>query len=264
MDLSRLEFRETDSLKRKIDGFRPFPRELAENLRENLIVDWTYNSNAIEGNTLTLSETKVVLEYGLTVHGKPLKDHLEAVNHRDAIDFLLALADKKEPIGEGDIRSIHRLVLKEIDDENAGKYRSVAVRITGASHVPPDPFDVPDQMRDLVEKCNGDWKSLHPIVQSALLSGEFAKIHPFIDGNGRTSRLLMNLVLLRNGYQPVIVPNQRRLEYIESLDKAHSSGDYSAYVAFIDGLEKDKEHWLLDSVLSKTIRNSGKEADCER
>ena len=249
MDIENLSFSRIDVLKEKIDAHMPLSPSLTKNLLDNLIVDWTYNSNAIEGNSLTLTETKVVLEYGITVNGKPLKDHLEAVNHEKAIYHLLDLAKKQNPLTEFDIRSLHHLILKGIDDKNAGVYRKEKVIITGARHVPPSYVQVLALMEKLIIDFNGEWKKYHPIVRASLLSGEFVKIHPFVDGNGRTSRLLLNLSLMRDGYLPIVIQNKDRLRYIESLDKAHFENDYSQYVKFISECEMDKENWLLSDIL---------------
>lgn len=246
-----IDFTEVDSLKRIIDAQDKLSPSLARNLEENLIVEWTYNSNAIEGNSLTLAETKIVLEYGLTVHGKPLKDHLEAVDHREAIDLLLDMVSKKAPLSELDIRSLHHLILKGIDDKNAGVYRKEQVFISGARHLPPSFMQVPQLMGELVKDFNGGWKKDHPILRAALLSGEFVRIHPFIDGNGRTSRLLLNLSLMRDGYLPIVIKKEDKPAYIEALDKAHHENDYQDYVLFLAGLEKEKEKWMIAHVFEE-------------
>lgn len=251
MEINDLNFAEIDALKERIDSHKPLTTSLRKNLLDNLVIDWTYNSNAIEGNSLTLSETKVVLEYGITVNGKALKDHLEAVDHKEAIYLLLDLAKKKTPLTEFDIRSLHHLILKGIDDKNAGTYRKEQVIITGARHIPPSYVQVPELMERLVDDFNGKWKKYHPIIRASLLSGEFVKIHPFVDGNGRTSRLLLNLSLIKDGYSPIVIKNKDRLRYIEVLDKALFENAYSQYIKFVAEYEKDKEKWLLSNVLER-------------
>lgn len=181
-----------DALKAKLDGYRPLSKEIVSNLHENLVLRWTYHSNAIEGNTLTLKETKVALE-GITVGGKTLREHFEAINHRDAILFVEELVNKQQALDEWSIKSLHQLVLKNIDADNAGKYREVNVVISGAEHTPPQALQVPEQMQTFIEWYNTDAGTLHPVERAARVHGEFVKIHPFTDGNGRTSRLLMNL-----------------------------------------------------------------------
>lgn len=235
IDLDDNYFDEVDSLKNELDGKRPIPKETLKSLRESINLEWTYNSNGIEGNTLTLRETQVVLE-GITVGGKSIKEHLEAINHEKAILFLDDLVKDNEPISEWNIKNIHQLILKDIDNENAGRYRKENVTIKGATHIPPDYLKVPELMEKLILTYN-TWNEYHPIIQAALLHGELVKIHPFVDGNGRTSRLLMNLVLMNNGYNPVIIKKESRLKYYEALDKAHTTGDYTDFVKLVNKLE---------------------------
>ena len=235
IDLDGNYFDEVDSLKKELDSKRPIPKETLKSLRESINLEWTYNSNGIEGNTLTLRETQVVLE-GITVGGKSIKEHLEAINHEKAILFLDDLVKDNEPISEWNIKNIHQLILKDIDNENAGRYRKENVTIKGATHIPPDYLKVPELMEKLILTYN-TWNEYHPIIQAALLHGELVKIHPFVDGNGRTSRLLMNLVLMNNGYNPVIIKKESRLKYYEALDKAHTTGNYTDFVKLVTKLE---------------------------
>ncbi len=235
IDLDDNYFDEVDSLKKELDSKRPIPKETLKSLRESINLEWTYNSNGIEGNTLTLRETQVVLE-GITVGGKSIKEHLEAINHEKAILFLDDLVKDNEPISEWNIKNIHQLILKDIDNENAGRYRKENVTIKGATHIPPDYLKVPELMEKLILTYN-TWSEYHPIIQAALLHGELVKIHPFVDGNGRTSRLLMNLVLMNNGYNPVIIKKESRLKYYEALDKAHITGNYTDFVKLVTKLE---------------------------
>ncbi len=235
IDLDDNYFDEVDSLKRKLDSKRPIPKETLKSLRESINLEWTYNSNGIEGNTLTLRETQVVLE-GITVGGKSIKEHLEAINHEKAILFLDDLVKDNEPISEWNIKNIHQLILKDIDNENAGRYRKENVTIKGATHIPPDYLKVPELMEKLILTYN-TWNEYHPIIQAALLHGELVKIHPFVDGNGRTSRLLMNLDLMNSGYNPVIIKKESRLKYYEALDKAHTTGNYTDFVKLVTKLE---------------------------
>ena len=210
-------------------------KETLKSLKDSINLEWTYNSNGIEGNTLTLRETQIVLE-GITVGGKSLKEHLEAINHEQAILFLDDLIKDKEPMTEWNIKNIHQLVLKDIDNENVGKYRDENVRIMGANHIPPDYLIIPELMEELILRYE-DWKKYHPIIRAALIHGELVKIHPFVDGNGRTSRLVMNLSLMNDGYVPVIIKKDKRLEYYNDLDKAHTTGDYTDFVKLINELE---------------------------
>jgi Fic family protein len=233
-----------DQQKKAIDLLRPLTKNQHNTLRNNLIVEWTYNSNAIEGNTLTLSETKVVLE-GITIGGKSVVEHLEAINHRDAILFLESVVGRQEKISEWNIKNLHQIILKGIDNLNAGKYRMENVLIGGAKHIPPDYLIVPIQMQKLVFEDNREWIHYHPVVRAALLHGEFVKIHPFIDGNGRTARLLLNLVLMSNGYPPIVIKKESRLAYYEALDTAHTTLNYSKFVQLIATLVFEAEQlWL--------------------
>lgn len=229
------DFSYIDSLKESIDKHRPFSKRLANSLREKLIVEWTYNSNAIEGNTLTLSETKVVLE-GLTIGGKSMIEHLETINHREAIFFIEELISNKEPLSEWNIKNIHALILKEIDNTNAGKYRSENVVISGAEHIPPKHYEIGDLMQKLIAEYQSEWKGFHPVLRATLLHGEFVKIHPFIDGNGRTSRLLLNFELMQNGYPPIIIKNAERARYYDVLDLAHTTMNYQPFVKLVSEL----------------------------
>ena len=235
IDLDDNYFDEVDRLKIKLDSKRPIPKETLKSLKKTIDLEWTYNSNGIEGNTLTLRETQVVLE-GITVGGKSIKEHLEAINHEKAILFLDDLVKDNEPISEWNIKSIHSLVLKDIDNENAGRYRRENVTIKGATHIPPDYLKLPELMEKLIVNYNV-WDKYHPIIKAALLHGELVKIHPFVDGNGRTSRLLMNLDLMNSGYLPVIIKKESRLKYYETLDKAHTTGNYTDFVKLVVELE---------------------------
>lgn len=238
------DFSYIDSLKEAIDERRPFSKGLANSLQEKLIVEWTYNSNAIEGNTLTLSETKVVLE-GITIGGKSMVEHLEVINHRDAILFVRDLTANKEPLSEWSIKNIHTLILKEIDNANAGKYRKENVVISGAKHVPPKHYEIGDLMQKLIGEYQNEWGDFHPVVRATLLHGEFVKIHPFIDGNGRTSRLLLNFELIKNGYPPIIIKNEDRVRYYDALDLAHTTMNYESFIKLVSELVIESEKlWL--------------------
>jgi len=229
------DFSVIDSLKESIDGHRPFSKGLIDSLREKLIVEWTYNSNAIEGNTLTLSETKVVLE-GITIGGKSLTEHLEAINHREAIYFIEELIASQAPLSEWNIKNMQALILKEIDHDNAGKYRNENVVISGAKHIPPKFYEISDLMQRLAAEYQNEWKNFHPVVRAALLHGEFVKIHPFIDGNGRTARLLLNFELMKNGYPPVIIKSEARAGYYDALDLAHTTMNCASFIELISKL----------------------------
>lgn len=225
-------FSELDALKNRLDALRPLPQAALRNLHDELVLRWTYHSNAIEGNTLTLMETKVVLE-GITVGGKLMREHFEAINHRDAILYVEDVVRREDALTEWQIRNLHRLILKQIDDENAGVYRKLNVTIAGARHVPPDMLLVPEQMAALLYWYDHDATALHPVERAARLHVDFVKIHPFVDGNGRTARLLLNLELLKAGFPAVVLPVERRLAYYEALDKAHVEGDVADFVTLV-------------------------------
>ena len=225
-------FKELDGKKQKLDSKRPLPKETLKSLEENFKLEWTYNSNAIEGNTLTLKETKVVLE-GITIGGKTMREHLEVINHKEAIEFLEELVQYNNELSEMDIKNIHAIVLKGIDNENVGRYRTENVIISGASHIPPDAIIVPESMEKLIYRYD-EWKEkYHPIIVAALLHAEFVKIHPFIDGNGRTARLLMNFEVMKNGYPPIIIKNEERHKYYDALDVGALTGDYTDFVKMV-------------------------------
>ncbi|MBE7024749.1 MAG: Fic family protein [Ruminococcaceae bacterium] len=208
-------FAEVDALKAELDKRRPLTQGELQRLRDEFLIEYTYNSNAIEGNTLTLQETALVLE-GVTVDKKPLKDHLEAVGHRDAFLFVEALVKNKVPFSESIIKQIHTLLLMD-RPEDRGVYRRIPVRIMGAYHEPPDPILVPEQMEKLVAEFSND-KKLHPIERAALFHLKFEGIHPFVDGNGRTGRLILNLMLMQAGYPPINVKYSDRKRYYEAFD----------------------------------------------
>lgn len=209
-----------------------------------MIVEWTYNSNVIEGNTLTLSETKVVLE-GITIGGKSIVEHFETINHREAILFVEDLVSNKERLSVRNIKKINALILKEIDNKNAGKCRMENVVISGAKHIPPKYYEIDSLMQKLITEYHNDWTNFHPVVRATLLHGEFVKIHPFIDGNGRTSRLLLNFELMKNGYTPIIIKNENRAKYYEVIDLAHTTLNYEPFIELVSELVLESEKlWL--------------------
>ncbi len=238
------DFSKLDAMKKSIDEHRPLSTNVVKSLREKLIVDWTYNSNAIEGSTLTLSETKVVLE-GITIGGKSVTEHLEVINHKQAIEYLETIIKEKKDLTEWILKNIHQLILKDIDDYNAGKYRNENITISGANHMPPNHMIVSESMQELFTEYAREWDHYHPVIKACLLHGEFVKIHPFIDGNGRTARLILNFELMKYGYPPIVITKSRRLEYYEALDLAHTTIDYSKFVDFVSSFLMDSELlWL--------------------
>ncbi|MBO0588408.1 Fic family protein [Sporosarcina sp. E16_8] len=240
-------FQEIDRKKQLLEGKRPLPTYTLKSLREKLLLEWTYNSNAIEGNTLTLKETKVVLE-GITVGGKTMREHLEVINHRDAILYVEEIVANNESFSEWQIKNLHRLILKGIDDAYAGRYRDQQVYISGAEHVPPEPFLIKEKMEELISLHDGEAESLHPIERAARLHIIFVGIHPFIDGNGRASRLLLNLDLMKDGFPPIVIKTENRLSYYDALDKAHTTGIYDDFIELVKSEVEHTLDWYLSMV----------------
>lgn len=203
--------------KEELDKLRPFTRGELERVNEEFIVEYTYNSNAIEGNTLTLKETDLVLK-GLTINKKPLKEHLEAIGHKEAFEYVLELVKNKEELTETIIKNIHYLVLND-KKEDRGVYRRIPVKIIGAKHVPPEPYLIKEKMEHLLLSFKNDKESI--ITKLARFHIEFEAIHPFIDGNGRTGRLLVNLELMKAGYPPIDIKYKDRLSYYNAFDEYH-------------------------------------------
>ena len=228
-------FQHLNKLKQRLDALLPLPPAVVANLHEELVLQWTYNSNAIEGNTLTLKETKVALE-GVTIGGKTLREHFEAVNHRDAITYVEATVKNEEPFTGHVIRNLHTLIMKNIDDENSGAWRNHNVIISGARHTPPDAVLVSEQMDAFIHWHENEGQGLHPVELATRTHADFVKIHPFMDGNGRAARLLMNLDLMKHGFPAIVLPVTCRLEYYEALDTAHMDGDYEPFLSLICSL----------------------------
>jgi len=206
---------------RKLIAMRPLHSETLKSLKDYYRIGLTFSSNALEGNSLTESETKVVIEDGLTIEGKPLRDVYEAVGHAKAYDYIYQLATNKT-LEETDILMLHRLFYQQIDADQAGYYRSVAVFISGSRYAVTAPNKIAAEMKKFVEWFNKNESKLHPVEFAALVHQKFVFIHPFIDGNGRLARLLMNLALLRNDYSIALIPAILRHKYIATLELAHT------------------------------------------
>jgi Fic family protein len=218
--------------KARLDVLRPLPTGVLTRLRQNLDLEWIYNSNAIEGSTLTLQETRLILETGLTIGGKSLREHFEVTNHRDAIAYVEDLVSQAAEITPHHVRQLHKLVLTQIDDEHGGQYRVTPVRIAGADHTPPDAWEIPRLMTEW-----GDWLAQvgaeqHSVIIAALAHHRLAAIHPFVDGNGRTARLVMNLILMKQGYPPTVIERVNRKQYYRVLAHA-DDGQFRPLVNFI-------------------------------
>ncbi|MDL2287958.1 Fic family protein [Oscillospiraceae bacterium OttesenSCG-928-F05] len=219
-----MDFSQIDTLLLELNRARPLnPGELAR-LSEQFTIEFTYESNAIEGNTMTLSETALVLKEGVTIAGKPLREHLELIGHRDAFDYVRGLVGPDAPpLSESVIKTIHSLVLMN-DRDNRGVYRSVQVVITGAAHTPPPPFGIAPQMEELIADYHSGMATLHPIERAALFHIRFEGVYPFIDGNGRTGRLVMNLELMRGGYPLINIKHADRRRYYQCFTDYHQGG----------------------------------------
>ncbi|WP_300704530.1 Fic family protein [Bacteroides sp.] len=216
---------EIDVLKEQLSSLRPLPEEALKKIQDALDIEYTYESNRIEGNTLTLQETALVVNEGVTISGKSMREHLEAINHTEAINYIKDIAKQDIEISERTIKEIHALILHGIDRENAGRYRTVPVMISGSTHMPPQPYLIEKQMEDFMLRFRQmEEEKVHPVLVAAYLHDELVRIHPFIDGNGRTSRLLMNLYLLRNGYVIITLKgsNDAKINYYKALEKSHT------------------------------------------
>jgi len=254
-------FEELDYLYGKLQGIRPLSPESVRRLSEDFMIDYTYNSNAIEGSTLTLEETALVLKEGVTIGGKPLQHHLEAIGHRDAYYYVEDLVKNKVPISEKVIKDIHSLVLMDRQTDK-GVYRSVPVRV-GSFH-PCQPYEVPIQMEWLMRVYNGEMQNLHVIERAALFHLRFETIHPFIDGNGRVGRLLLNLELMKEGYPPVNVKFTDRAKYYDCFNHyRENDNDPSQMTALVEGYAIDELKRYIDiAEQSDNLRNNHPDDFC--
>lgn len=243
----KVMFKEIDIKKNLLDSKRPLDKAAVENLKKYFDVELTYNSNAIEGNTLTITETKVILEDGLTIgKGKSLKEHLEVINHKEAIDYIDDIVSKDLDISERVIKDLHYLILKSIDNKNAGEYRQTNVLISGSKHRPVEHYLVKERMVELVEWYKNNKDKKHPIELAAEFHFRYVYIHPFIDGNGRTARLLMNLILMRNGYPVTVIRTEDRDEYMKALEEASVKGNLDDFINIVtEAVDKSLDMYLF-------------------
>jgi len=247
-----------------LGSFRPLSASVLHTLREQFSLEWTYHSNAIEGNTLSLRETQLVLQEGITIKGKSLREHFEAKNHEKAIKFLEQILVPKKTITEKDILRLHEYILEGIEEDFAGRYRNGQVRIAGTTFIPPNAQKVPDLMKSYSQKLRRKPKRTHLIQFSAWVHHHFVWIHPFFDGNGRTARLLMNILLMRDGYPPAIILRNDRKKYYDALERANH-GDYKKMELIVGqaversldiylqtcGIAKKNDQYVLLSELAK-------------
>ncbi len=238
---------EIDALKSKLNKFREFD---SYRIAQALELEYTFESNRIEGNTLTLRETDLVINEGLTVSGKSMREHLEAINHHEAIAYIKHLIDSRTSLNEREVLSIHNLILRGIHPDDAGRYRRVQVMIKGSSHMPPQPFMVAKEMEDFFIWYGTNKKQIHPILLAGEMHQRLVTIHPFIDGNGRTSRLVMNLILLQSGY---VIANIKgdydtRMHYYNALETAQTKNSKEDFLLFIAQTEKESLVRYLDII----------------
>ena len=229
INIEELLLKRVDEKKKRLDNLRPLPRDALKRLLEDIRLRHTYHSDAIEGNTLTLQETKLVLEEGITIGGKPLKDHVEAKNDAEAFDLIVKLVHAKKPLSQDIIQQIHEIVTKGILEES-GKYRTENVRITGSKTTPPSYLKIVKLMEEYISNIRE--LKLHPIRKTAFIHHELVRIHPFMDGNGRVGRLITNLYLMNQGYPPVVLKKEDRRKYYQVLQRA-DDGDLSPFANFI-------------------------------
>jgi Fic family protein len=257
-----------------LNSYRPLPEAAVRKLREQFGIEMTYNSNAIEGNSLTLKETFLVINEGLTIKGKPLRDHLEAKSHTEALEYLYELVDKdrRSTLSERLIRELNQIVMRDIDKEWAGRYRNSNVIIGGADHTPPEAVVVPQLMQELIDWVRQNRKALHSVELAAVLHHRLVNIHPFFDGNGRTARLVMNVVLMQAGFPLAVVLKNDRKRYYRTLGEADRR-NYVPFVRFIaqavqrsldiylkvlTPARKNKEHFISLAELAKDSKFTDK------
>ena len=206
---------------------------LIKQLKMDLNIKWTYNSTGIEGNSFTLNQTRVLLADGITIGGKKIADHLEIIGHSKAIEYLEDIINNEIELTEREIKNLHSLVTKDIEGVNSGAYRNIDVYINGSKHTPPSNVIVFEKMQQLMLWYNNEGKNYHPIEKAAILHGKFVTIHPFIDGNGRTARLLLNFELMKNNYPPIIIEVEERDKYFDALEAGNVSDDWDLFTEFI-------------------------------
>ena len=226
-------FAQADSLKQKLDALRPLPDWAIRQLKADMLVRFTYHSNAIEGNTLTIFETKAVLEDGIIVDGKSLREHLDVVGHAQAIRYLEELVNEKAPLTSRVLKELHNLILRGQDPENAGCYRRINVLISGANHTQPSADLIPEAMEHFFDWYEKSARELHPLERAARVHADFVNIHPFKDGNGRMARLIMNLEIMKAGYPTLILPVESRPSYYAALDRIAVQKDYEPFLKLI-------------------------------
>ncbi|GGD03230.1 Fic family protein [Hyunsoonleella pacifica] len=227
-----------------LEAARPLPNIALQKIKEALSIEWTYNSNSIEGNTLSLRETQMVLQEGVTIKGKSLREHFEAKNHETAINYLYTLVSKGYKLNEKDILALHALVLRSIEDDFAGRLRNAGVRISGANFIPPNARKVSQLLDDLVHFVTKNPLGLNVIELATVFHHKFVWIHPFFDGNGRTVRLSMNLILMAHGFPPAIILKNDRKKYYDALNLANKGNYAKLMLLMCQSLERTLNIYL--------------------
>jgi len=239
--------------KKKLVSLKPLNKEQLRLIREQIEVEYIYNSTSIEGNTLSLNETRLILERGITISGKSLREHLDIINQKEAIFWIEEFIKKKSRIKESDIIELHRLVLKGISNYWAGKYKTSQNRILGSKLKTTPAYKVGSEMSSLAYSVENN-KEFNTIELAAYIHHELVKIHPFVDGNGRTARLLMNLILMREGYPPIVIMNRERKKYFDALEKAHF-GNHKEFFDFIGRCVERSLNLYLNALIPTTKDN---------
>lgn len=227
-----------------LNQHRPLPHSAISKIKEALTIEWTYNSNSIEGNTLSLRETQMILQDGITIRGKSLREHFEAKNHENAIYYLNEIVNEEYILRSIDILSLHNLVLRSIEDDFAGRIRNASVRISGANFVPPNANKVSDLLDELIQFVNDNPLQLNDIELTTIFHHKLVWIHPFFDGNGRTVRLAMNLLLMRKGFPPAIILKNDRKKYYEALNQANKGNYQKLTLLMCQALERTVNIYL--------------------
>jgi Fic family protein len=257
--------------KQHLQSSRPLPNIALHKIRESLSIEWTYNSNSIEGNTLSLRETQMVIQEGITIKGKSLREHFETHNHDKAIDYLYSIVSENYILRSIDILNLHELVLRSIEDDFAGRIRNGGVRISGANFTPPNANKVSDLLDELINFINQNPLQLNDIELATVFHHKLVWIHPFFDGNGRTVRLAMNLLLMRVGFPPAIILKNDRKKYYDALNQANSGNYQKLTLLMCQALERtlniyinalpdnDKEYIEISSLVKEPSMPYGQE-----
>lgn len=230
--------------KQVLDKGRPLPQSALYKIKEALTIEWTYNSNSIEGNTLSLRETQMVIQEGITIKGKSLREHFEVKNHEVAIDYLYSIIHENYQLQSRDILNLHGYVLRSIEEEFAGRLRNGGVRISGANFIPPNAQKVPDLIDELIAFVLNNPLGLNTIELATVFHHKFVWIHPFFDGNGRTVRLAMNLILMQAGFPPAIILKNDRKKYYEALNQANNGNYQKLLLLMCQAVERSLNIYL--------------------